>query len=294
MSRRRLFAVLVGVAVMVAGSALSSDSASAITASQANVSPGKCWQNGAGNCYHWARTSTGLTLRVERDVSGAWQSYLATAVGPAPSGWTSNTVAPLTGNAVPLTLSPQDSYGTSPSCAGITGVSRVCNKKYGFNGWLGLASIWISSDGEHITAGTVKLNDSYFNSGTYNTAAWRNLVMCQELAHTLGLNHEDEKFDNPNLNSCMDYTNSPTSNQYPSLADRQTLANMYAHADSSSTVSATGSAGSRGGLGQVLGDEDALPPNAKPEQGDVFAKHLPNGQTLITHVFWVDRGNPDH
>ena len=51
--------------------------------------------------------------------------------------------------------------------------------------------------------------------------------------------------------------------------------------------------GNRNGLGQGLPDEDALPPNARPEQGDVFVKHLPNGQTLLTHVFWVERGNPD-
>jgi len=290
-TRRPLIAALAGLALMLAGFALSSDTASAISASQANVGQGKCWQNGAGNCYHWARTTAGLTLRVENDVTGGWNTYFNTAV----FDWTFSVDAPLTPGTevVPLAMVAQNGYKTSSSCGGITGLTRVCNRTYGLNGWLGLATIWISSDGEHITAGTVKLNDSYFKTATYNAPAWRNLVACQELAHTLGLGHQNETFGDANLGSCMDYTGDPSTNQHPNADDRLTLANMYAYTDGSSSVSAGGPSGNRNGLGQVLPDEDALPPNARPEQGDVFVKQLPNGETLLTHVFWVERGNPD-
>jgi signal transduction histidine kinase len=36
----------------------------------------------------------------------------------------------------------------------------------------------------------------YFNTPTYNTTTWRNLVSCQEVGHTLGLDHQDENFNN--------------------------------------------------------------------------------------------------
>ena len=52
-----------------------------------------------------------------------------------------------------------------------------------------------------------EVNDTYFNTAKYNTPVWRNLVMCQEVGHTLGLDHQDEIFDNVNLGTCMDYTN---------------------------------------------------------------------------------------
>jgi hypothetical protein len=71
------------------------------------------------------------------------------------------------------------------------------NSRYGQNGWLGLAQIWVS--GNHITQATTKVNETYFNMPQYDTPAWRRLVMCQEVAHDFGLDHQDETFDNPNL-----------------------------------------------------------------------------------------------
>ncbi len=50
--------------------------------------------------------------------------------------------------------------------------------------WLGLARIFI--DGDHITKGEVKLNTRLLNS--YGEAA-ADHVLCQELGHVLGLNH---------------------------------------------------------------------------------------------------------
>jgi hypothetical protein len=49
------------------------------------------------------------------------------------------------------------------------------------------------------------MNDSYFASGSYNETA-RQHVMCQEIGHTFGLDHQDES--GADLNTCMDYANS--------------------------------------------------------------------------------------
>lgn len=100
-------------------------------------------------------------------------------------------------------------------CSATTGRVEVCNAKYGKNGWLGLASVWASNS--HITQGTVKLNDTYFNTATYNTPAWRNSMMCQEIGHTLGLGHNDEDFGTTN-GTCMDYSNDPGSQSTPGWA----------------------------------------------------------------------------
>ena len=62
------------------------------------------------------------------------------------------------------------------------------------------------------------MNDSYFNTAKYNTPAWRRLVMCQEVTHDFGLDHQDEIFNNANLGSCMDYTNDPDGK--PSLFEK--------------------------------------------------------------------------
>ena len=134
--------------------------------------------------YHWARTSNPFTLKVGDNVSTAWDAYLDEAI----ADWSASSVLDLT--KVP--------GGTNPkNCRPTSGRIEVCNAKYGSNGWLGLAQIWVS--GSHITQGTSKMNDTYFNTAQYNTPVWRRLVMCQEIAHDFGLAHQDENFNNPNL-----------------------------------------------------------------------------------------------
>jgi hypothetical protein len=64
--------------------------------------------------------------------------------------------------------------------------------------------------------------------------------MCQEIAHDFGLAHQDETFNNPNLGSCMDYTSDPDgppSNEHPDAHDLLQLQTIYAHLDTTSTVS---------------------------------------------------------
>ena len=98
--------------------------------------------------------------------------------------------------------------GTSPRrCRAASGTIEVCADSYGNNGWLGLAQIWVS--GDHIAKAIAKMNDYYFGWATYDTPAWRQFVMCQEIGHDWGLGHQDGNFYNGNLGTCMDYTNDP-------------------------------------------------------------------------------------
>ena len=91
-------------------------------------------------------------------------------------------------------------------------------------------------EASHITQATTKVNDTYFDTAQYNTAAWRRLVMCQEVGHDFGLDHQDENFDNANLGTCMDYTNDPDGPPRTSTRTHTTTSSsrsIYAHLDGS-------------------------------------------------------------
>src|SRR5215213_1589859 len=105
--------------------------------------------NHSWNGYHWARTANPFTLKLGDNVSSTWDSHLATTS----SDWSKSTVLDTTivaGGANPKNCRPSG------------GQVEVCNSTYGNNGWLGLAQIWVS--GKHITQGTTKVNDTYFNT----------------------------------------------------------------------------------------------------------------------------------
>jgi hypothetical protein len=176
----------------------------------------------------------------------------------------------------------------------VNGTVQVCNKKYGANGWLGLAQVWVS--GSHIVKGTAKVNDTYFNTKTYNKPQWRNLVMCQEVAHTFGLDHQDENFTNTNLGSCMDYTNNPLgppNNEHPNAHDYAQLELIYAHLDATTTVA---SSTASSGFGLDGEDDDGGPGFGRvirrgaDGRESLFEKELRGGRKLFTFVFWADPG----
>jgi len=247
--------------------------------------------------YHWANEGNGVTLTVRtifRDQT--WSSYYTKAL----AGWVKGT---------PLTLNDGGTYSgtTSKKCNPISGGVLVCSDAYGFRGWLGIATIWADAS-KHITAGTTKLNDSYFNSATYNKPAWRRLVACQEIGHDFGLAHQDETFGNVNLGSCMDYTNAPAggvlngfnygaSNEHPNSHDTAQLNTSYGHTDGYSTNgAATNFAIRQPGRPNPPslpdpGDSEAEWGTAVHHDGkgrpDQFVRRLANGGQMITHVFWA-------
>lgn len=176
--------------------------------------------------YHWSRTANPFNLKLGDNVSTVWDGHLATSS----TDWSVSSV-------LDTAIVAGESKG---SCRPTNGRVEVCNKTYGNNGWLGIASIWIS--GSHITQGTVKLNDTYFNTTKYNTLAWRQFVMCQEVGHTFGLDHQDEIFNNTNLGTCMDYTDDPSgllknqlSNEHLNTHDYDQLGIIYGHLDALTT-----------------------------------------------------------
>jgi hypothetical protein len=230
--------------------------------------------------YHWARTANPFTLKLSDNVTSTWDAYLATTS----SEWSHSTVLHTTivaGQANPK------------NCRPTVGQVAVCNSKYGNTGWLGIASISITG-GTHITQGSVKVNDTYFSSATYNTPAWRNLVMCQEVGHTFGLDHQDTTFDNTNLGTCMDYTNDPDgtvyhqlSNEQPNQHDYEELAYIYQHLDSSSTV------GQAVNLLGAMGDFNSpsewgrLVRASADGRNAVYELDFGNGHRIYTFVIWA-------
>jgi hypothetical protein len=270
---RPLFAV---AAVLVFGS----------TAMQAHHS----WRS-----YHWARTTSVLSLQVGDNVGSQWDAYLDEAI----SDWNVSSVLDLN----------KTTGGTNPAtCDPTPGRIEACNGAYGQNGWLGIAQIWITGR-THITQATTKLNDTYFAMATYNTPAWRRLVTCQEIAHDFGLDHQDERNNNTNLGSCMDYTNDPDggaggyssndpSNEHPNAHDFEQLLTIYGHTDSFNTSTSTGAAGAAAPSVKARRPEAAqwgqLVRTSPDNRVQTYEKDLGNGNRLVTHVFWANPEEDGH
>lgn len=255
-----------------------------VSATYANHSWGK---------YHWNLSTAQTTidpLDLVSNLSLGWQSSLT----DASNDWNASV------------LKNEIVAGTSnTNCDPTLGKIEVCNGGYGDNGWLGIAQVWAyrGKDG-HIAQGVVKLNDTYFAVAPYNSSAWRNFVMCQEVGHTFGLDHQDENFTNGNLGTCMDYTNDPTgtlgtngtlNNERPNQHDLDQLASIYSHVNGTSGGGGGGKGGGKGkpaNVGNVTlnGPAEWGQAVAQDAQGrnSKFIRNLGNGIEVITHVLWVE------
>jgi hypothetical protein len=236
--------------------------------------------------YHWARTSNPFNLKTGDNVDAKWDAYLDEAIVDWNQSAEINLVE-VAGGARPK------------NCRPTSGRIEVCNATYGNTGWLGIAQIWISG-GTHITQGITKLNDTYFNTATYNKPAWRRLVTCQEIAHDFGLDHQDENFDNKNLGSCMDYTsdpdgtgaNGPLSNEHPNAHDFQQISTIYAHLDSTTTVGASLPGSAPSAMTDLEADGPGqwgrLVKSTRNGRAQTFELDFGRGNKIVTHVFWAD------
>jgi len=241
--------------------------ASALVGLLAALSAAPASANHSWNGYHWARTSNPFAVKLGDNVSGSWDSMLRTAS----SDWSKSTVLDTSVVA----------GGTRPkSCRPTSGRVEVCSGSYGNTGWLGVAQIWVN--GKHIVQGTVKNNDYYFGSSSYayNNTAEMQHVICQEIGHTFGLDHQSET--GASLNTCMDYYHntsaSDTKSTHPNQHDYDELSTIYSHLDSTATVGA-----SAGFL-----------PNAVPSfapatrlNDSTFVDHLGRGRALVTYIVWA-------
>lgn len=257
MSNRLLLACALGMAVALS----------------APVSGHHSWNN-----YHWGRHVYPFTIKTGDNVSPAWDQYLDDAI----HGWSNSgalDLAKVTG-------------GTNPStCTPTAGRIEVCNAAYGSTGWLGIAQVWLA-DNEHIIQAITKINDTYFNTATYNTPAWRRLVTCQEIGHDFGLDHQDENFNNPNLGTCMDYTNSPEGNEWPNGHDYEQIEIIYAHHDSITTIDAQLPRAMPPAMGQIGLNGPAQWGRLVRSRGNNrvqdFDLDFGRGFHVVTRVFWAD------
>ena len=223
--------------------------------------------------YHWARSSNPFTVNLGDNVSSTWDGYLLTASAK----WNQSTV---------LQTAVVAGQSNPRNCRPTSGRVEVCDAAYGNTGWLGVAQIWIT-DGVHITQGTVKLNDTYFNTAKYNTPGWRNLVTCQEIGHTFGLDHQDENVNNANLGTCMDYTNNPygpPDNEYPNQHDYDELVIIYSHPDTFATIKS--SPGASGANVELPSEWGKLMKTTHGGRTQVFERDF-GGERVVTFVIWA-------
>lgn len=240
---RMLVAVLVGVAFAAL---------LALAAVTSSVSATHTWST-----YHWAHTTNPMPLDLGDNVNNTsygakWDTYLRETAGldnDQLNDWKKPYLS-----YPDFTYSPEIldtkvvASGVNPKrCPATDGRVEVCNASYGYTGWLGVAQIWLSSG--HITKGTAKLNDSYFKNTTRYPEAKRQSVMCQEVGHVFGLDHQDENHSNTNLGTCMDYTNDADGdgiaddgvepdddNRHPNKHDYEQLTVIYDKHDTTSAV----------------------------------------------------------
>lgn len=267
--------------------------------------------------YHWARTSNPFSLKVGNNMTGDWPNYYNAAI----ADWNTPT------NGKPAVLHLVTTNGSSSKrCSAVTGTVQVCNGKYGYNGWLGLATIWLANGTDHITQGTTKMNDSYFSSSYYNNANEKRHVVCQEVGHTFGLDHQSES--GADFNTCMDYfsntganaTNTdsikPNAGDYDELlckyvsssaSDASYFGSIYGqtltsgsgatghsctvagHLDSTTTLasSITSSPAGKGANTDDPNEWGTLVSQSANGRSSTYEHHDADGSTRITHVYWT-------
>ncbi len=232
------------------------------------------------NNYHWARTSNPFNLKVVDSNTPDWDDEL----NSAKTDWSASDVLNMIAGA------SDDTQRARKRCPMVSGQVRSCNASYGYNGWLGLASINIS--GSHITQGSSKMNDTYFNTSTYNNPNEKLHVMCQEIGHTFGLGHTSE--DGSSQNTCMDYFSNTGANAGSTLStkpnqhDYDMLSSIYAHLDSTTTIASTAFMGSS--ASEVTNEPNSwgrLTSQTANGRSSTYKREHYDGSETATHVFWT-------
>jgi hypothetical protein len=278
------------IRIALAVAAIAAIAAISAPAARANHSWGK---------YHWARTASdgSFTLDLARNTTSPWTTMLT----DASSDWNASTGP----SAVLHTNVVRGDDSDRKACPPVLGRVEVCNADYGDSGWLGLAQIWIYRGGSHIAQGVTELNDYYFSgagkSYQYNNSAEQQHVVCQEVGHTFGLDHQDES--GISLDTCMDYyhntSSTDTRSTTPNTGDFGELSCIYDPAFKSGLVSSlvsTPYANYRHtcrGTGHLdsfdsSGATAALSPSASPLRTSKFVARLAGGARLVTFVTWAN------
>jgi len=233
--------------------------------------------------YHWAegnKSSPAVSVDLGDNLTKSRSTdWLAIFKGASPTGanvvdnWSRLDLFPLgTGNVFADILEtpavPGANLTSQKRCTPKSGRVEVCNARYGYNRWLGVAQIWTS--GGHIVQGTAKVNDSYLDSSTYTTVS-KQQVLCQEVGHTFGLGHTSE--DGRDDNTCMDYADA-FDNPHTNAHDNEQINAIYtAHDDPGTTTTSTATQGK--GKVRRLGK-------------DVYVETFPNGEKIFTFVTFTN------
>lgn len=242
--------------------------------------------------YHWARTTDSFDLIVINSTTNDWDGYVGVSIADWSDSTKMNMVEDVNGDT---------SKKTRRQCKGGDGTVRICNLAYGNTGWLGIAGISIDSS-NHITTGYTKLNDTYFSQSYYNNDQWKQSVTCQELGHDIGLDHQDEDFNNQSLFSCMDYQDPPY--EYPNAHDYEQLETIYGHTDSYDSYATDGGGDDGGGGGNGCnappgkGCNKGIDPGHNGDIGwgmslgrrgqvETFIRIDPDGTRHLTFVTWA-------
>jgi hypothetical protein len=228
------------------------------------------WWNG----FKWEGTNPALD--VESNLDPGWDAIL----DPVLDDWNVSDVLTLgrVGDDGTDGCSSDDIYGSTPASPGRI---EVCNAAYGENGWLGIARVWIAPDGATITAAVAAVNDSYFN-GSYDDDNARRHVLCQEIGHTFGLDHQRS----PRKQTCMNDQWGIFSANFvsPNGHDYAQLAEIY------------GTGGGGDGGGDTGGPCAKKPDHPKCQNGaETFdVDHLRGGGMVLTWVTWAPGHGPAH
>jgi hypothetical protein len=162
-----------------------------------------------GEFNEWNNKGKGLQLTVQNGCSSDWDVYFTQAM----VDWNLSDALELTAT----NLESQDL-----ECNAKRGKMIVCNNYYGKTGWTGLNEVYF--EGSKIAASVAKMNESYLENAP---ASEKQYVMCHECGHGFGLPHRDERINNPDLGSCLDYTTNFAVNKQPDDVDYQNLRNIY-------------------------------------------------------------------
>jgi hypothetical protein len=173
----------------------------------------------AWSTYHWERKSSSALILTIGDchapsIFNNWSATLSAST----LDWD--------------TFSGQYLTFVGGSCS--SGNIKSYNDNYGDTGWLGLATISVTrGKDKHIVSGASQMNEFYVTYPGYDgfdePVEWRH-VLCQEIGHTFGLDHNREGATGGSPDdTCMNDQTRPLRYPSPNVHDTQQLDVIYAH-----------------------------------------------------------------